>query len=52
MRHLPLAELINAFIRAGLAIDQVAEPGDEAIPYTLAVRAIKPAVAPPAPRRR
>ena len=52
MRHLPLAELVDAFIRAGLAIDHVAEPGEQAVPYILAVRAVRPAVAPPAPRGR
>jgi SAM-dependent methyltransferase len=52
MRHLPLAELLNAFIRAGLTIDHVAEPGDEAVPYILAVRAIKNPAGRPAPPGR
>jgi SAM-dependent methyltransferase len=41
MRHLPLAELINAFIRTGLTIENVAELGDQPIPTSLAVRARK-----------
>jgi ubiquinone/menaquinone biosynthesis C-methylase UbiE len=39
MRHLPLAELLNAFIDAGLTIDRVAEPREHAVPFVLAVRA-------------
>lgn len=41
MRHHPLAELLNAFIRTGLVIEHVAEPGDRPVPVTLAVRARK-----------
>jgi SAM-dependent methyltransferase len=48
MRHLPLAELLNAFAHAGLVIDHVAEPGAQAVPYVLAVRAVKNAGGPPA----
>lgn len=43
MRHHPLAELLNAFINAGLAIEHVAEPGDRQVPNILAIRARKPA---------
>jgi SAM-dependent methyltransferase len=51
MRHLPLADLLNAFVRAGLTIDQVAEPGSQAVPYVLAVRATR-SEADPVMRRR
>ncbi|HEY8043786.1 MAG TPA: class I SAM-dependent methyltransferase [Streptosporangiaceae bacterium] len=43
MRHHPLADLLNAFIRAGLVIEWVAEPGDQPLPVSLAIRARKPA---------
>lgn len=43
MRHHPLAELINAFISAGLVIEHLAELGDRAVPVILAIRARKPA---------
>lgn len=39
MRHVPLAELLNAFLRADLTIEEVAEPGDRPVPSALAVRA-------------
>jgi SAM-dependent methyltransferase len=39
MRHHPLAELLNAFIGAGLVIEHVAEPGDRPVPNNLAIRA-------------
>lgn len=42
MRHIPLAELFNAFRAAGLSIDHVAEPRDEPVPFILAVRARRP----------
>jgi len=42
MRHHPLAELINAFIGAGLLLEHVAEHGDRSIPTILAIRARKP----------
>jgi len=42
MRHHPLAELMNAFIGAGLLLEHVAELGDRSIPHILAVRARKP----------
>ncbi|HEY1486660.1 MAG TPA: class I SAM-dependent methyltransferase [Micromonosporaceae bacterium] len=39
MRHLPLAEFLNAFIAAGLALEQVIEPREVPVPYAIAVRA-------------
>jgi SAM-dependent methyltransferase len=42
MRHHPLAEMLNAFVRAGLVIEHVAEPGDRPVPVILAIRAGKP----------
>lgn len=41
MRHHPLADLLNAFIHAGLAIEHVAELGDRPVPINLAIRARK-----------
>ncbi|WP_377267143.1 class I SAM-dependent methyltransferase [Peterkaempfera sp. SMS 1(5)a] len=41
MRHLPLAELLNAFIDAGLATTRVVEPPDGPVPRVLALRAVK-----------
>jgi SAM-dependent methyltransferase len=41
MRHNPLADLLNAFIEAGLAIEHVAEPGDHPVPVNFAVRGRK-----------
>ena len=49
MRHHPLAEVLNAFIGAGLAIEHVAELGDRPIPVNLAIRARKPDAPPPEP---
>lgn len=43
MRHHPLADLLNAFIRTGLVIDHIAELGDRPVPGILAIRAHKPA---------
>jgi SAM-dependent methyltransferase len=43
MRHHPLAELLNAFIRTGLVIEHVAELGDRPVPVILAIRAHRPA---------
>jgi ubiquinone/menaquinone biosynthesis C-methylase UbiE len=40
MRHLPLPELINAFIDAGFSLERVAEPGEQPVPYAIAVRAV------------
>jgi SAM-dependent methyltransferase len=42
MRHHPLADVLNAFIASGLAIEHVAETGDRPVPNTLAIRARKP----------
>jgi ubiquinone/menaquinone biosynthesis C-methylase UbiE len=41
MRHMPLAELMNAIIDAGLSIGKVEEPGERPIPYALALRAYR-----------
>lgn len=41
MRHLPLGDLLNAVIDAGLRIARVTEPGDDPIPAVLALRAYK-----------
>jgi SAM-dependent methyltransferase len=46
MRHHPLAELLNAFVSAGLVIEHVAEPGDRPVPVNLAIRARKPGAQP------
>ncbi|MDH2427923.1 class I SAM-dependent methyltransferase [Sphaerisporangium sp. TRM90804] len=39
MSQVPLPDLINAFIDAGLSIDRVYEPREHPIPYVLAVKA-------------
>jgi SAM-dependent methyltransferase len=39
MRHHPLAELWNGFVNTDLAIEQVVEVGDRAVPTILAIRA-------------
>lgn len=39
MRHLPLADFINAFVDAGLRIERVDEPDEEPVPYALVVKA-------------
>ena len=41
MRQHTLAEILNAFICTGLALEHVAETGDRAVPSTLAIRARK-----------
>jgi len=46
MRQHPLAELLNAFVSAGLVIEHVAEPGDRPVPVNLAIRARKPGAQP------
>jgi SAM-dependent methyltransferase len=46
MRHHPLAEMLNAFVSAGLVIEHVTEPGDRPVPVILAIRARKPAAQP------
>jgi hypothetical protein len=43
MRHHPLAELLNAFISAGLVMEHIAELGDRQVPTILAIRARRPA---------
>jgi SAM-dependent methyltransferase len=42
MRHHPLADLMNAFIRSELTIEYMAEMGDRSVPATLGIRARKP----------
>ncbi len=42
MRHHPLAELLNAFISAGLVLERVEEFGRRPVPVVLALRARKP----------
>jgi ubiquinone/menaquinone biosynthesis C-methylase UbiE len=39
MRHHPLADVLNGFIRAGLPIERVIEAGDRPVPTVLGVRA-------------
>jgi SAM-dependent methyltransferase len=43
MRHLPLAELVNGVIDAGLRVSRVVEPRDDPIPAVLAIAARKDA---------
>lgn len=43
MRHVPLAEFINAFINAGLTLTRVVEPDEEPVPSAIVVQANKPA---------
>ena len=40
-RHVPLAELLNAFAAAGLRIAEVREAGSHLVPWTLSLRATK-----------
>jgi hypothetical protein len=42
MRLYPLAALLNALARAGLAIEHAAETGDRHVPTILALRSRKP----------
>jgi hypothetical protein len=42
MRHHPLADLLNAFIRTGLVIEHIAELGERPVPIILGIRARKP----------
>jgi ubiquinone/menaquinone biosynthesis C-methylase UbiE len=44
MRHHPLPELLNALISSGLMLEHIAEPGDRAVPVSLAIRARKPQI--------
>jgi SAM-dependent methyltransferase len=39
VRHVPLSDLVNAVLTAGLVISGVEEPRDEPLPYVLALRA-------------
>lgn len=39
MRHVPLAEFLNAFADAGLQLDHVAEPDEEPVPWGIVVLA-------------
>jgi SAM-dependent methyltransferase len=41
MRHVPLADFLNAFLLTGLTIERFEEPGDVAIPHALAVKATR-----------
>jgi hypothetical protein len=41
MRHHPLADLVNAFVGAGLAIEHMVETGDRQVPTILGIRAKK-----------
>ena len=41
MRHHPLADVLNAFIGAGLAVEHVVETGDKPVPTILGIRARK-----------
>jgi SAM-dependent methyltransferase len=42
MRHLPLAEFMNAFFGAGFVIQQIVEPDEDPVPYAIVVTARKP----------
>jgi hypothetical protein len=44
MRHHPLADLLNAFLAAGLVFEHIAELGDRPVPVNLVIRARKPAL--------
>lgn len=39
MRHVPLAEYLNALLSTGLMLERFEEPGENGVPHTLAVRA-------------
>jgi len=39
MRHVPLAQFLNAFIAAGLTIEDVREPERAPVPYAITIRA-------------
>lgn len=39
MRHLPLPELLNAFLRPELTLEHLEEPGDVPVPHALALKA-------------
>ncbi|MDQ2934137.1 MAG: class I SAM-dependent methyltransferase [Chloroflexota bacterium] len=42
VNHVPLAQLINAVLYAGLRLEQIEEPGEEGYPMLLSLRAIRP----------
>ncbi|MCK2216931.1 class I SAM-dependent methyltransferase [Actinomadura sp. ATCC 31491] len=42
MSHVPLADLLNAFVGAGLAVERAEEPGERPVPMVLALRARRP----------
>jgi SAM-dependent methyltransferase len=42
MRHIPLAEYLNAFLSTGLTLELFEEPGGFEVPHSLAVRARRP----------
>ncbi len=42
MRQLPLSDLLNGVLEAGLRIERVTEPREHAIPNVLAIRAYRP----------
>jgi SAM-dependent methyltransferase len=44
MRHVPLAEYLNAFLSTSLLLERFEEPGGFEVPHTLAVRARRPAL--------
>jgi SAM-dependent methyltransferase len=44
MRHVPLAEYLNAFLTTGLTLERFEEPGGFEVPHSLAVRARRPAL--------
>ena len=39
MRHVPLPELLNAFLRPELTVEHIEEPGDMPVPHALAIKA-------------
>ncbi|MFC5261121.1 class I SAM-dependent methyltransferase [Kribbella qitaiheensis] len=39
MRHLPLPELLNAFLQPELTVEHIEEPGDMPVPHALALKA-------------
>lgn len=41
MRHIPLAEFVNAFIGAALTITHVSEPDEEPVPHAIVIAATK-----------
>lgn len=42
MRHVPLSDLINSFLGAGLRLSQVVEPGEDPVPMVLAMLVHRP----------